>query len=142
MQGTPASPRTPNPTQPPIRNSNAPPLAGANGKARPMTESRKRFGPFQFSGGRYVTGPDRFSETVGDKPTHTVAVAELRFPTQTVAFIDEDDMRACGHLLAAAPDLLNALRAITLQALQGSVLERDACVAMARAAIAKAEGRD
>lgn len=44
-------------------------------------------------------------------------------------------------LIAAAPDLLAALRALVLQANQGVVLERDACTRQARAAIAKAEGR-
>ena len=51
------------------------------------------------------------------------------------------DKRQSERLLNAAPDLLDACRAILFQVIQGPVLERDACVAKARAAIAKAEGR-
>jgi hypothetical protein len=50
-------------------------------------------------------------------------------------------VEANARLIAAAPDLLEALRAIVFQACQGKVLERDACIGQARAAIAKAEGR-
>jgi hypothetical protein len=42
------------------------------------------------------------------------------------------------RLITAAPDLLEALRAIVHQVLQGSVLERDACLRQAQEAIAKA----
>jgi len=45
------------------------------------------------------------------------------------------------RIAAAAPELLDSLRAIVFQASQGKVFERDACIAQARAAIAKAEGR-
>ena len=44
------------------------------------------------------------------------------------------------NLIAAAPDLLAACEAILFQVIQGKVLERDACISQARAAIAKAEG--
>jgi len=37
-------------------------------------------------------------------------------------------------------ELVEALRAVVFQAIQGKVLERDACIAQARAAIAKATG--
>ena len=42
------------------------------------------------------------------------------------------------RLIAAAPELLAAMEAIVFQVVQGKVLERDACIAAARAAIAKA----
>lgn len=45
---------------------------------------------------------------------------------------------ANGRLIAAAPELLEALTAIVFQVCQDKVLERDACIAQARAAIAKA----
>lgn len=48
---------------------------------------------------------------------------------------------ANAHLIAAAPDLLSAAKAILFQVDQGKVLERDACITQARDAIAKAEGR-
>lgn len=43
-------------------------------------------------------------------------------------------------LIETAPELLNALEAIVFQALQGSVLERDAVVTQAQTAIRKARG--
>lgn len=39
----------------------------------------------------------------------------------------------------AAPDMLAALKAILFQVVQGKVLERDACITQARAAVARAE---
>lgn len=51
-----------------------------------------------------------------------------------------EDTKADASLIAAAPDLLAALRAIVRQSNQGVVLERDACVKQARDAIASAEG--
>ena len=54
---------------------------------------------------------------------------------------DHDDMtKAKAQLIAAAPDLLAACRAFLFQVIQGPVIERDAVVTQARAAIAKAEG--
>jgi hypothetical protein len=47
---------------------------------------------------------------------------------------------ANARLIAAAPDLLAALKAIEFQVRQGKVFERDACITQARAAIAKAIG--
>lgn len=47
---------------------------------------------------------------------------------------------ATAALIAAAPDLLDAVRAILFQVNQGPVLERDACIAQARAAYIKATG--
>lgn len=41
-------------------------------------------------------------------------------------------------VIAAAPEMLAALRAILFQVNQGKVLERDACIAQARAAYRKA----
>lgn len=43
------------------------------------------------------------------------------------------------NLIAAAPKMFNALRAILFQVAQGKVLERDACIKEARAIIAKAK---
>jgi hypothetical protein len=48
---------------------------------------------------------------------------------------------ANARLIAAAPEMLEAIRAILFQVIQGKVLERDACITQARAAIAKAEGK-
>jgi hypothetical protein len=54
---------------------------------------------------------------------------------------NEGEDAANARLIAAAPDMLAALRAVIFQTIQGKVLERDACVTAARSAIAKAEGR-
>jgi len=48
--------------------------------------------------------------------------------------------KTTARLIAAAPDLLAALKAIEFQVRQGKVFERDACITQARAAIAKAIG--
>jgi len=48
---------------------------------------------------------------------------------------------ADGNLIAAAPDLLAAVRAILFQTSQGAVFDRDACIAQARAAFNKATGK-
>ena len=48
-------------------------------------------------------------------------------------------MKADARLIAAAPAMLIALRAILFQTAQGSVLDRDACITQARAVVAKAE---
>ena len=45
------------------------------------------------------------------------------------------------RMVEAAPDLFAALLAVLSQAAQGPVLERDACITQARAALAKVEGR-
>lgn len=64
-----------------------------------------------------------------------------------VVWVMEDEARngerspqceANAALIAAAPDLLDAIRAILLQVGQGKVLERDACITQARAAFARA----
>jgi hypothetical protein len=49
-----------------------------------------------------------------------------------------DEDRAVMQAMAAAPEMMAALRAILFQVCQGKVLERDACIAEARAALAKA----
>lgn len=69
---------------------------------------------FQESAG-LLTGADRFSETIGEKPTHTLLVATLPSCQQTNGFADESDRKAFGHLLAAAPDMLTLLREIQAQ---------------------------
>jgi hypothetical protein len=51
---------------------------------------------------------------------------------------DESDLDNA-NILAAAPDLLAACEAIVFQVYQGKVLERDACISQARAAITKAK---
>lgn len=48
---------------------------------------------------------------------------------------------ANARLIAAAPEMRDALRSIIFQVIQGKVLERDACITQARAVLAKAEGR-
>lgn len=104
----------------------------------------KPFGPFKYQNG-YVTGPDRFSETVGMKPSHTLIVAQMFTPYQTVGLIDDADMDACGNLLAAAPDLLAALEFITAPQPYSATQEwRDNVKKgreLALAAIAKAKGK-
>ncbi len=50
------------------------------------------------------------------------------------------EVEANAHLIAAAPEMFAALEAILFQIVQGKVLERDACITAARAAIAKAKG--
>lgn len=45
------------------------------------------------------------------------------------------------HLIAAARAMREALEAILFQINQGKVLERDACITQARAALVKAMGR-
>lgn len=50
------------------------------------------------------------------------------------------DVASHARLIVGAPDLLDAVRAILFQVVQGKVLERDACIAQARAAYAKAIG--
>jgi hypothetical protein len=79
---------------------------------------------------------------VAERETGTarVVVAADKFTVATIN-IGMNDRTEYARLFAASPDLLAALRAIVWQALQGKVLPRDACVAQARAAIAKAEGR-
>lgn len=72
--------------------------------------------------------------------TRTVEIALVREPLR-IARNGPDTMgeyEANVRLITAAPDLLEALRAIVHQVLQGSVLERDACLRQAQEAIAKA----
>ena len=53
-----------------------------------------------------------------------------------------NDLNNLERVRECAPDAIAALRALLLQCIQsGVVFERDACVAQARAVIAKAEGR-
>lgn len=47
-------------------------------------------------------------------------------------------MRNTNKLREAAPDMAAALKAILFQVVQGKVLERDACITQARAALVKA----
>lgn len=54
--------------------------------------------------------------------------------------IGHAEATANARLIAAAPALLEALRAILIQVVQGKVLERDACITQARAALRLAEG--
>lgn len=49
-----------------------------------------------------------------------------------------DEVEANCNLIASAPEMLDALRAILVQVIQGPVLERDACIKLAREAYAKA----
>jgi hypothetical protein len=55
--------------------------------------------------------------------------------------LNEPQDTANANLIAAAPDLLSAITTILIQVIQGPVLERDACINQARAAIAKAQAR-
>jgi hypothetical protein len=60
---------------------------------------------------------------------------------ETYSHMGVDEADANERLIAAAPELLAALNAIVFQVCQGKVLERDACIIQARAAIAKAEAQ-
>jgi hypothetical protein len=95
-----------------------------------------------FEGGRYIVGSDRFSETAGLSKGPRVVVAELRFPTQTDGVSDTADMHQLGRLLAAAPDMLEALEKAE-DNLLACIRPGDALagtLATIRAAIAKARG--
>lgn len=82
-------------------------------------------GPWEFH-----LGVD-YACVMGRNQTTETALARLYGQSKHV--------EANGHLIAAAPDLLVALRAIVFQVRQGKVLERDACITRACSAIAKAE---
>ena len=56
----------------------------------------------------------------------------------TLLSVKENEANA--RLIAVAPEMLEALEAIVFQVVQGKVLERDACITQARAAIAKSKG--
>lgn len=65
-------------------------------------------------------------------------VANNRVPPLIMAQQVRDEVERLREINAA---LLAALRAILFQVIQGKVLERDACISQARAAIAQAEGK-
>lgn len=52
--------------------------------------------------------------------------------------LSDEEVEANCDLIAVAPEMLAALRAILFQVIQGPVLERDACITQAREAYAKA----
>jgi hypothetical protein len=66
---------------------------------------------------------------------HPPDVGIVDLPTR-----EKEDAEFICRAVNSHDDLLAALRAILFQVRQGKVLERDACIAQARAAIAKAEG--
>jgi hypothetical protein len=72
-------------------------------------------------------------------PYQYVYVAAFRRPMDEV-LTDEhaDGVKREARLANSAPVLLDALRAILFQVNQGKVLERDACIAQARAAYIQA----
>jgi hypothetical protein len=72
-------------------------------------------------------------EIVSDRPTANATESLVQFKGQRNA-------KANARLMAAAPELLEALKNIDFHIRQGKILERDACITQARAAIAKAEG--
>lgn len=51
---------------------------------------------------------------------------------------DVEECEANARLVAAAPELLASIRAILVQVIQGKVLERDACLSQAQAALREA----
>ena len=57
------------------------------------------------------------------------------YRSRLATFTNDDAADTFGPLFAAAPNLLAALEAIVFQTPQGPVLERDACISQARAAI-------
>lgn len=63
--------------------------------------------------------------------------AEHAVVANLVMQLTENEL-ANAKVIAAAPDLLAAVRAILFQVCQGAVLERDACVSQARNAMRKA----
>lgn len=64
-----------------------------------------------------------------------------RFSVQIVRGpdISDEETEANARLIQAAPDMHDALVAILFQVIQGPVLERDACITQARAALAKTQ---
>mgnify|MGYP001558443365 FL=1 len=83
----------------------------------------------------------------GDENTYAPLIAEIMFDGGYT--VGEDTGKLGNHMKANAEfivracnshdELLEAIRAILFQVYQGKVLERDACINQARAAIAKAE---
>lgn len=57
---------------------------------------------------------------------------------QFIVSFDKDTVLNNARLIAAAPEMFSALKAILFQIEQGKVLERDACIQQAKRAISKA----
>jgi hypothetical protein len=77
-----------------------------------------------------INGPNLIQDTHGQ---FAAAIASYRGGER----ITDNEMLANARLIAAAPDLYEALRAVVVQANQGKIFERDSCIAQARSAIAK-----
>ena len=76
-----------------------------------------------------------------ENDSRIIAVVPVADELTPYVGMGEEESVGNAHLLVAAPDMRAALRAILFQVIQGAVLERDACITQARAALAKAEGR-
>ncbi len=98
------------------------------------------FGPYRYFAG-HIVGPDCFSETIGEKPSYSLVVASLPTCIQSYGFRDEGHRHAVGHMMAAAPDMLEALKTIVEIGPQVGVKANSPMMLAARVAIAKAEGR-
>lgn len=79
---------------------------------------------------RNVPPAQKYPVVFSGRNTHVARVIADGLP--------EVEIESNCNLIAAAPDILAALRAILFQVAQGKVLERDACIAQAREAYAKA----
>jgi hypothetical protein len=71
--------------------------------------------------------------------TPTIRAANGKLVAEIYDLDDTAEPKANLSLCTAAPEMADALRAIIFQVCQGKVLERDACITQARAALAKAE---
>jgi hypothetical protein len=83
-----------------------------------------------------VNKPER--EHLGDGAPETICEMNSSVSPEETTANAEFIVQACN----AHDDLLAALRAVVFQACQGKVLERDACIAQARTAIAKEERKE
>lgn len=96
-------------------------------------------GPWYVDNGTFV-GAVR--ESHGAARPRIVAETHYRDTNRPSHFIPSDEARANAALIAAAPDLLAALRDLTsAEGLPDGYADRKALIAAARAAIAKVEGR-
>ena len=103
-----------------------------------MSQDKRIGGPWVFEPhgmyGRTDLDGDTFGWISTDDPRRPI------FQLDTFLDFPLDELRETALLMASAYDLMAALEAISLQVLQGPVIERDDCITQARAAIAKAKG--
>lgn len=97
-------------------------------------------GPWRYVDGCIYAGPEhgglRILIAIPTAPKNIDHPSPEICSPEWDALNDINDANA--RLIAASPDLLAAVKAIVFQVRQGKVLERDACITQACAAIAKA----